>query len=344
MIPPMISFIVPCYNYAHFLGECVSSILRQSHREFEVLIMDDHSPDNTPEVARSFGDARVIHIRNERNLGAVASINKALDLAKGDYVWPISADDRLRSDRALERYLRLIREHPDVGYVFSPVIALRQGKEDDAPLAYSNYGPSDRLIKAPEIGYKALDGCPLCGPSILLRKSSFKEIGGYRSDLPRNADWYLFGALGMAHDVGYVAEPTANFRFHGANYDARCQRLSPEFCREQDIYTLQLLGRRAEALGFWTLAWAYQAQIPRALVRLGRQAYNNGLLGPARQNFKLALNAGGQTRRACTGLFWVSLGSFGYFLRSPLKTLGRFFNRNGAESSDAVGRRELAAA
>src|SRR2546428_2047859 len=77
----MVSFIVPCYNYAHFLGECVSSILRQSYTRFEVLIMDDQSPDNTPEVAGAFGDARVVHIRNERNLGLIANINKGLELA-----------------------------------------------------------------------------------------------------------------------------------------------------------------------------------------------------------------------------------------------------------------------
>ncbi|PYK97795.1 MAG: hypothetical protein DME19_15000 [Verrucomicrobia bacterium] len=321
----MVSFIVPCYNYAYFLGECVSSILRQSYPRFEVLIMDDHSPDNTPEVARSFADPRVVHIRNERNLGLVANINKALGLAQGEYVWPISADDKLRDDCGLERYARFIDKHPEVGFVFSPVIPLREGKEDAAPLSYSNHGPADKRIKAPEMGYKALDGCPVCGPSVMIRKSCFLEAGGYRQELPRNADWYLFGALGMAHDVGYVAEPAANFRFHGSSLDHEWKRQSPEFCRDQDIATLQLLSRRAEALGLWTLAWAYQAQIPRALVRLGRQAYHNGLLGSARENFRLALNYGSQRRRAYTGLFWVSLGKPGCFLKSPLKTLRHLF-------------------
>jgi len=321
----MVSFLVPCYNYAHFLGECVSSILRQSYPQFEVLVLDDQSPDNTPEVAAAFGDPRVVHIRNERNLGLSSNVNKGLGLARGKYVWPISADDKLRDNCALERYIRFIDKHPDVGFVFSPVVPLRDGKEDAAPLAYTNYGPADKLLKAPEMGYKALNGCPVCGPAAMIRKSFFLEIGGYRPELPRNADWYLFGALGMAHDVGYVAEPMANFRFHGSSLDHQWKKQSPEFCREQDIATLQLLSRRAEALGRWTLAWAYQAQIPRALVRLGRQAYNNGLLGSARENFRLALNYGAQRRRAYSGLFWVSLGKPGYFLKSPLRIMRRLF-------------------
>src|SRR5256885_12941816 len=215
----MVSFIVPCYNYAHFLGECVSSILRQSYTQFEVLIMDDQSPDNTPEVAGAFRDARVVHIRNERNLGLIANINKGLELARGEYVWAISADDRLRNDYALERYVRFMEGHPEAGFVFSPAIPLREGKEEAAPLSYTNCGPCDKLIKAPEMGYKALNGCPVCGPAALVRRRFFQEVGGYRPELPRNADWYMFGALGMAHDVGYVAEPMANFRFHGSSLD-----------------------------------------------------------------------------------------------------------------------------
>jgi len=321
----MISFVVPCYNYAHFLGECVSSILRQSYAKFEVLIMDDESPDNTPEVARAFGDSRVIHVRNERNLGLVSNVNKGFGLAQGEFVWAISPDDNLRHPQALERYVRFIDRHPDVGYVFSPVVPIREGKEGIAPLKYTDYGSKDKLIKAPEIGYKALDGCPVCGTATVVKKSCLMELGGFRADLPRNTDWYLFGAIGMAYNVGYVAEPAVNLRLHSASYDARCQRQSPEFCRDQDIATLQCLSRRAELLGLWTLAWAFQAQVPRALVRLGRQAYNNGLLGSAKENFRLALSYGGQRRRAYTGLFWVGLGRLGFRIRSPLNSLRRLF-------------------
>ena len=98
---PKVTFIVPCYNLAHVLPECVNSILSQSFSDFEVLIMDDCSPDNTPEVARSFSDARVRHVRNEKNQRHLANYNKGIKLAKGEYVWLISADDRLRKPYVL---------------------------------------------------------------------------------------------------------------------------------------------------------------------------------------------------------------------------------------------------
>ena len=101
---PKVSFLVPCYNLAHLLPVCINSILNQTFDDLEVLIMDDCSPDDTPRVAMSFKDSRVVHIRNEPNLGHLKNYNKGISLAKGDYVWLISADDFLRCTSVVERY------------------------------------------------------------------------------------------------------------------------------------------------------------------------------------------------------------------------------------------------
>src|SRR5208283_2490112 len=80
MTPPTVSFIVPCYKLAHLLPNCVHSILMQTYRDFEVLIMDDCSPDATPQVAQSFQDPRVKHIRNDPNLGHLRNYNHGIGL------------------------------------------------------------------------------------------------------------------------------------------------------------------------------------------------------------------------------------------------------------------------
>ena len=82
---PIVSFVVPCYRLAHLLPECISSILAQTYQDFEILIMDNCSPDNTPEVARSFDDPRVKHIRNEVNLGHLRNFNKGIATSRGKY-------------------------------------------------------------------------------------------------------------------------------------------------------------------------------------------------------------------------------------------------------------------
>src|ERR1700730_9103333 len=121
---PKVTFVLPCYKLAHLLSECVSSILDQTYTDFELLIMDDCSPDNTSEIAASFTDPRVKYIRNPRNLGHLQNYNKGIAVARGKYVWLISADDTLRRRYALERYVQLLDKHPNVGYVFSPAVRL----------------------------------------------------------------------------------------------------------------------------------------------------------------------------------------------------------------------------
>ena len=142
---PKVSFIVPCYNLAHLLADCVNSILMQSYTNFEVLIMDDCSPDHTPEVARSFSDHRVRHIRNESNLGIIGNYNRGIGLSRGDYIWLISADDYLQRDYVLHRYVQVLESHPKVGYVFCPVVALEHGKETGVMLNYAPF-PSDVIL------------------------------------------------------------------------------------------------------------------------------------------------------------------------------------------------------
>ena len=108
---------------------CIRSLLAQDYRDFEVLVMDDASTDATPEVARSFDDPRVRHVRNPTNLGHLRNFDRGLELARGRCRWLISADDHLRHPGALGRYVRLIETHPRVGYVVCPAVALVDGSE-----------------------------------------------------------------------------------------------------------------------------------------------------------------------------------------------------------------------
>ena len=161
---PKVTFIVPCYNLAHLLPDCVNSILSQTYEDFEILIMDDCSPDATPEVSQSFKDPRVKHIRNETNLRHLANYNKGIGLARGKYVWLISADDRLCQPYILMRYMQLMESHPEIGYAFCPAIGM-QDQVETGLLNYSYLGPEDSIIKGQEFFVEA-DGIKLCYSSL----------------------------------------------------------------------------------------------------------------------------------------------------------------------------------
>src|ERR1700739_245039 len=97
--PPLVSFVVLCYNTERYAVECISSILGlNTEIPFEIIALDDHSPDGTYEVLRSFNDPRIKLLRNEKNLGHALAIERALRETRGDYVARIDSDDRYRPD------------------------------------------------------------------------------------------------------------------------------------------------------------------------------------------------------------------------------------------------------
>ncbi|HAS88492.1 MAG TPA: hypothetical protein DCS48_04200, partial [Desulfovibrio sp.] len=95
---PLVSFIVPCYNHAEYLRECVLSLLKQDFNAFEIIIINDGSTDNTDEVStqleQEFPKHRIRHV-NQENSGLVRSRNRGCTIAKGKYILPIDADDIL---------------------------------------------------------------------------------------------------------------------------------------------------------------------------------------------------------------------------------------------------------
>lgn len=211
---PAVTFVVPCYKLANLLPQCIESILSQTYSNFEVLIMDDCSPDNTPEVARSFGDARVFHVRHEQNIGHLRNYNEGILRARGRYIWLISADDVLRTREVLARYVQVLERYPRVGFVFCPGVALRDGIEGEV-LAWSSVcGAKDRIWKGEEFLERIVSNNCVVASSGIVRKECYDKAGLFPLDLPYAGDWYLWCAFALHFDVAYLAQPMVSYRLH----------------------------------------------------------------------------------------------------------------------------------
>lgn len=214
---PMVSFIVPCYKLAHFLAECVNSILTQSFSDFEVLIMDDCSPDNTEEIARSIRDPRVRYVRNDRNVGHLRNYNIGISQSRGKYVWLISADDRLRRPYVLERYVSTMEANPHVGMACCPGIVLQNGNET-GQYDCGDFGPNDNILDGREFIATSLRlGYGLLAPSVLVRRDCYDQISTFPLDMPHQGDWYLWFRWALDYDIAYFCEPMVNYRSHDLN-------------------------------------------------------------------------------------------------------------------------------
>lgn len=257
MPEPTVSFVVPCYKLAHLLAECVNSILAQTYDDFEVLIMDDCSPDDTAEVAQSFQDARVKHIRNDPNIGALPNYNKGISLSRGKYVWLISADDYLYRPYVLQRYVDLMEANPRIGYTFCPGVGVKNGKETGL-LGYSTYGNRDRII-AGRVFLQTLLGYNLVlAPAAMARRDCYEKISsfpinpvwaGVPIDMIWGGDWYLWCIFALRRDVGYFAEPMVCYREHDLSSTSTVTKENTENCFYAETGVLWKMKEKADEAG-----------------------------------------------------------------------------------------------
>ncbi|MGA2222954.1 MAG: glycosyltransferase [Syntrophobacteraceae bacterium] len=210
---PKVSFVVPCYKLAHFLPDCINSILSQTYQDFEIIIMDDCSPDNTPEVAQTFTDKRIKYIRNSVNIGHTNNFNKGISASSGKYVWLISADDLLRTDYVLKRYVALMESSPQIGYVFCPAIALHNNTDSGID-KWSYHGPEDCVFEGKTFLHKLLVECCVPAAAGMARKECYENIGLFPTDLSYGEDWYMWSTFAFHYDVGYFSEPMVYYRRH----------------------------------------------------------------------------------------------------------------------------------
>ena len=248
---PTVSFVVPCYKFAHLLPECVHSILSQTFTDFELLIMDDCSPDNTAEVAASFADRRVKYCRNDHNLGHLSNYNKGIGLARGQYVWLISADDYLCKPYLLERYVTLLNRQPSVGYACCAGLWLEDGRQTGV-VPYSRYTDVDCIVPGQQFLTTLLKGNLVLAASGLVRRECYARFGAFPLDMPYTGDWYLWCLFAMHYDVAFFAEPMVCYRLHPQSMTSTVMAEN----RQQDIGLTSSLDlilavkQQADAAGF----------------------------------------------------------------------------------------------
>ena len=215
-----VSVVIPCYRYAHFLPECVASVLAQPGVDVQVLILDDASPDDTPGVAAALAaaDSRVSYRRHATNLGHIATHSEGLALASGDYTVLLSADDLL-TPGSLARAAGLLDAHPTVGFVYGGTVPFTSGQP--RPPARTPVGRGRWRVTPGRAWFRA--ACQqaqttLWSPEVMVRTSLQHELGGYRADLPHTADQHTWLSLALRADVGRIADADqAYYRLHPAN-------------------------------------------------------------------------------------------------------------------------------
>jgi|SRR5579875_2770040 len=243
---PTVSFIVPCYNLAHYLSECIQSILSQTYTNFEVLIMDDCSPDDTRYIATSFCDPRIVYIRNQENLGHLANYNKGISASRGRYIWLISADDRLRSSSLLDRYVTLMDNQPTVGYSCCPAMKLEGGQETRIEGCLTT---RDTIFDGQTFLRILLKGNCIIAASGMVRRDCYEKCGAFPLDLPYSGDWFLWCLFALQYQIAYFAEPMVNYRTHELSMTNYLMNHRSALALKEGFLVLWRVRRQAQEVG-----------------------------------------------------------------------------------------------
>jgi len=201
----LVSIIIPCYNQGHFLGEAIESVLRQTYRHFEVIVVDDGSTDDTAEVAARYRQVRCIRQENE---GVSAARNTGLGESRGRYVVFLDADDRLLPN-ALELGVDCLRACPDCAFVFGQ---RRYIETDGSPLPTSEQPCVDT-----EHYVALLRWCFMSVGAEIFRRSVLESVGGFNVALPASEDYELYLRIARTHPIRCHSNVVVECRKHGQN-------------------------------------------------------------------------------------------------------------------------------
>lgn len=219
---PSLSIIVPNYNHAQYIGHALQGILGQSRPPDELIVIDDASSDNSIAVIEEIvaRDPRIRLVRNERNLGVIATVNKGLHLAKSDYVCFSAADDVLYVEFA-ERSMDLLASYPSAGLCSTTTniideagIEIGQIPPVPVSLAPSFFTPSEALRTMQGRGVWFM------GNTCIFRRDAFQRIGGFDPDMRSYCDGFAAMVLAGTHGACYIPEPLAAWRRVTTSYSA----------------------------------------------------------------------------------------------------------------------------
>jgi glycosyltransferase involved in cell wall biosynthesis len=197
-MPPLVAVIIPTYNRAALLERAVQSVLGQTFRDFELMVVDDGSTDGTKELSLfKEPDPRLRCLKLPHNRGVSAARNVGVRVTSAPWLAFLDSDDEWLPHK-LERQVRWTNGHPDMPIVQAREIWIRHGRRVNPPKTHEKFGGD--LFAA------SLERCMITPSSAMLSRNLFEKSGGFNEDFPACEDFDLWLRITCRHGVGLVDE------------------------------------------------------------------------------------------------------------------------------------------
>lgn len=205
---PLVTVMIPSYNHAHYIIDTIKSIFTQTYQNFELIVINDGSPDNSLEVLETLQKEYSFTLVDRENKGLIATLNEGLSYAKGEFFCAIASDDIMLPNR-LEDQVNYMQKYPEFAMCFSKMMTIDDNNE---VLGYTK----NKHIEVGNVFYQLYKTNFINAASVMHRTKVLRSIGGY-SDKYKFEDYPLWLSIAQKHKIGFVDEYHVQYRHHDAN-------------------------------------------------------------------------------------------------------------------------------
>jgi glycosyltransferase involved in cell wall biosynthesis len=213
---------MPVYNAEQYLRSAMDSMLSQTFQDFEFLIIDDGSTDTSVSIIESYTDSRIRFLKNEKNLGISATLNRGIELAACELIARMDSDDISYPDRLQKQYDYMV-SHPDCALLSTWARVIT----DDGKFVRLEKYRSNFYF------YNLTFECWMYHPTIMFRKKEVMEVGMY--SMPYSEDYDLFWKLSVKYEIGNLAEALLDYRLSSTSLNTVLRKEEYDIANESNV-------------------------------------------------------------------------------------------------------------
>lgn len=209
---PTISVVIPSYNHEKYISEAIQSVLDQTYQDFEIVITDDGSSDNSVQIIKQFADPRIKLFVFSENKGACLAINNSIENSTGEFIAVLNSDDIFLPNK-LEIQLNFLNNHSEIGAVFSYAKIIDEDSNNfQGDHFYKNIFIQPNRSRFEWLNYFFYNGNCLCHPSILIRRECYRNVGLYDPRFAQLPDFEFWIRLCQKYEIYIIEEELICFR------------------------------------------------------------------------------------------------------------------------------------
>lgn len=277
----LISVILPVYNAEKYIAEALTSVLTQSYKNFELILINDLSTDNSIEKIKNFNDERLRIINNKVNLGIARSLNIGINHAKGDYIAIMHADDISLPERLTEQY-NLLENNNSISIIGSSIELIGHGQ------GIRNYPTKDSELRA-----MLIFDSPFCHPSVMFSSKLLKELNiRYREDdlFLGVEDYDLWTRIPLAYSLSTTRSILLKYRLHPNQMSQKASILetNSDRIRHTELNKIGIFPTNQELIlhclasrQSFDISFSFLTELEKWLIKLTRQNHINKKIEPS---------------------------------------------------------------